>query len=265
MGLRSAVLIAAMLLLACVSAVGAISGNSCLECHQVHYVTQGTCASCHRGNQRTSRKELAHSGLISGRYASFTNSRSVEMLSGLQLVEKAACRRCHVLVGTGNRLATNLDTLFWTTQPEAIRAALVNPALYMPNFYFMEQDLTRLVTTVLAGGLKAGKVLREPPLVVHFSAADAAKHNIFVKNCGACHKLLSKRDGGLGSGIVGPNLSGLLSQFYPPTFEGNKIWDEKGLKRWLENPRAIRKNATMRPIQLNPEEWSELLKTFAPL
>ena len=263
MGLHHAILIAA-LLLACVSPVGAISGNSCLECHQVHYADQGACTSCHRGNQRTDRRELAHSGLIRGRYAGFSNSRSTTLLSGIPLAEKAACRRCHILNGTGNRLATNLDTLFWTSQPEAIRSALVNPALYMPGFLFSEKDLDRLVTTVLAGGVKAGKALKEPPLVVHFSAADAAKQNIFVKNCGACHKLLSKRDGGLGSGIVGPSLSGLQGQFYPHTFEGDKIWDKEGLKRWLENPRAVRKNAGMRPISLKPEEWDELLKTLAP-
>ena len=263
MGFSHAVLITAILL-TCVLPVIASPSNSCLECHSVHYAEQGGCAFCHRGNQRTSRKKLAHSGFIRGRYAGFTNSRSVELLSGIQLAEKAACRRCHVLNGTGNRLATNLDSLLWTTQPEAIRSALVNPALYMPNFHFSENDLERLVTTVLAGGLKTGKALKEPPLVVHFSAAESAKLNIFVKNCGSCHKLLSKRDGGLGSGIVGPNLSGLLSQFYPQTFEDNKAWDEEKLKRWLKNPRTVRKNAVMRPITLKPEEWNQLLKTFAP-
>ncbi len=262
MGLSHAVLIAVILLTCSFSATAAPS-NSCLECHQTHYVEQGICAGCHHGNQRTSRKGLAHSGLIRGRYASFTNSRSAEVLSGIQLAEKAACRRCHVLNDTGNRLATNLDSLLWTAQPEAIRSALVNPALYMPIFHFSELDLNRLVTTVLAGGLKAGKALREPPMVVHFSAAESAKQNIFVKNCGSCHKLLSKRDGGLGVGIVGPNLSGLLSKFYPQTFEDNKTWDEEKLKRWLENPRAVRKNAVMRPVPLKPEEWDQLLKTFA--
>ena len=263
MGFRHAVLITAILL-SCVIPVIASPGNSCLECHSVHYAEQGECVFCHRGNQRTSRKELAHSGLIRGRYAGFTNSRSVEQLSGIQLAEKAACRRCHVLHGTGNRLATNLDSLLWTAKPEAISSALVNPALYMPNFHFSENNLDSLVTAVLAGGLKAGKTLREPPLLVHFSDAESAKQNIFVKNCGSCHKLLSKRDGGLGSGIVGPNLSGLLSRFYPQTFEDNKPWDEERLKRWLKNPRIIRKNAVMRPITLKAEEWEQLLKTFSP-
>jgi mono/diheme cytochrome c family protein len=252
-----------VILLSCVFPATASPGNKCLECHPVHYAGQGSCVFCHHGNQRTSRKGLAHSGLIRGRYAGFTNSSSAEVVSGGKLAEKAACRRCHVLAGTGNRLAANLDTLLWTSPPEAIRSALVNPALYMPDFNFPEKDLDRLVTAVLAGGLKAGKALKEPPHVVHFSDADAAKLNVFTKNCGSCHKLLSKRDGGLGVGIVAPNLSGLLSQFYPHTFEGNKIWDKERLKRWLKNPRAIRNNAVMRPIPLKPEDWDELLKTVA--
>ena len=263
MGLRHVVLIT-VILLACAFPAAASPGNSCLECHPVHYADQGGCVFCHRGDQRTSRKDLVHSGLIRGRYAGFTNNHSAEVLSGTQLAEKAACRRCHVLNGTGNRLAANLDNLFWTTKPEAIRSALINPALYMPNFCFSERDLDRLVTAILAGGLRTGKALKEPPQVVHFSDADSAKQNTFVKNCGSCHKLLSKRDGGLGTGVVGPNLSGLLSRFYPHTFDGNKAWDEEGLKRWLKNPRAIRKNAVMRPIPLKPEEWDELLKTLAP-
>jgi len=252
-----------VILLFCALPASASPGNKCLECHPVHYVEQGSCAFCHRGNQLTSRKELAHSGLIKGRYAGFTNSSSAALVSGVKLAEKTACRRCHVLNGTGNRLAANLDSLLWASQPEAIRSALINPALYMPNFHFTERDLDLLIPTILAGGLKAGKALKEPPLVVHFSDAESAKLNVFVKNCGSCHKLLSKRDGGLGVGIVGPNLSGLLSRFYPHSFEGNKIWDEERLKRWLKNPRGVSKNAVMRPITLKPEEWDQLLKTFA--
>lgn len=252
-------------MLSCAFPATAAIRNHCLGCHPVHYAEQGSCAFCHHGNQRTSRKKLAHSGLIRGRYAGFTNSSSADLVSGGKLAEKTACRRCHVLNGTGNRLAANLDTLLRTTKPEAIRSAIVTPALYMPNFYFSERDLDRLVTTILAGGLKAGKALKEPPQVVHFSDADSAKQNVFVKNCGSCHKLLSKRDGGLGVGIVGPNLSGLLSRFYPHTFEGNKNWDEERLKRWLKNPRDVNKNAVMRPIPLKPEEWEQLLKTVLHL
>jgi cytochrome c2 len=184
------------------------------------------------------------------------------VLSGNQLAEKAACRRCHVLNGTGNRLASNLDSLLWAAPPEAIRRALVKPALYMPFFYFSEQDINLLVTTILAGGLQTGRALKEPPQVVHFRAADSEKQNIFVKNCSSCHKLLSKRDGGLGTGIVGPNLSGILSRFYPHTFKDNGIWNEERLKQWLKNPRAVRNNTVMLPVALKPEEWDQLMKTF---
>lgn len=263
MGLRHAVLIS-MVLLASAFSAAAAPGNYCLKCHPAHYVAGGECVFCHGGSQRTIRKKLAHSGLIGGRYAGFTNSRSAELLSGIRLAEKAACRRCHVLNGTGNRLAANLDTLLLAAKPEGIRLAMINPALYMPNFYFSERDLDRLVTAILAGGLQSGKAHKEPPQIVHFSAADSAKEHVFVKNCGSCHKLLSKQDGGLGTGVMGPNLSGLLSRFYPHTFEDNKIWDQERLKRWLENPRAIRRNAVMRPIPLKPEEWDQLVKTLAP-
>jgi mono/diheme cytochrome c family protein len=258
LGLRAAVLIAVLLL------TGICSGetaprNHCLGCHPAHYPEQGSCRYCHLGNQQTSRKQLAHSGVIAGQYATFTNPRAAGVIAGIKLAEQAACRRCHVLNTTGNHLASNLDNLLWTTRPEAIRTALLNPALYMPVFRFSEQDLDNLVTTILAGGRQAGKILKEPPQVVHFNDAGSEKRNIFSKHCGGCHKVLSKRDGGLGSGTAGPNLSGLLTRFYPPTFTDNTRWSEEKLKRWVKNPRAVRKNALMRPVSLNPEEWDQLL------
>lgn len=261
MGLRAAVLIAVNLLVSVLYAEAAPPRNHCLACHPVHYAAQGSCASCHRGNQRTSRQDLAHSGMIAGQYASFTDPQSQTVIAGKKLAEQTACRRCHNLGETGNRLASNLDILLWTTAPASIRKALTEPALYMPDFHFTDQDLDRLVTVILAGGLlQSGKVPKEPPVVVHFSDSTTNVQNVFVKQCGGCHKILSKRDGGLGTGIAGPNLSGLLTRFYPPTFEDTKPWDKERLKRWLKNPREIRKNTLMRPVPLKPEEWDQLLQ-----
>lgn len=261
MGSSYAVLIILFLLMPSLPA-SADPYNSCLKCHPAHYVTLGACTACHLGDLRTARKKLAHSGLIEGRYASFTNRSSVKTVAGRQLTEKTACRRCHVLNATGNRLAANLDSLLWIRKPETVRSALLTPALYMPKFYFSESDIDLLVTAIFAGGAQAGKAKKEPPQVVHFNPVDSVKQNIFVKNCGSCHKLLSKQDGGLGVGIIGPNLSGLLSRFYPHTFKDNKTWNEENLKLWLKNPRAVRKNTTMRPFVLKPEEWEQLLKTI---
>lgn len=86
---------------------------------------------------------------------------------------------------------------------------------------------------------------------------------MFVKQCGGCHKLLSKQYGGLGNGTAGPNLSGLFSRFYPLNFEGGKAWNEERLKRWLKNPRKLRSQTIMRPIPLKPGEWEQLLKVMA--
>lgn len=260
MVVRTAVLI--LLLMLSGTAGAAPSRNRCLSCHPVHYADQGSCLFCHRGNQTTSRKELAHSGIINGRYATFTNPQAAAVIAGKKLADQFACRRCHQLLGSGNRLAAQLDRLLWTTRPQAIRAALVDPALYMPAFHFTDADLDRLVTVILAGGLKHRREDREPPQVVHFSSRGSDSRNVFVKQCGACHKLLSHRDGGLGDGTVGPNLSGLLSRYYPATFEDGKPWSGEHLRRWLKNPRSVRKETLMRPVLLKPDEFEQLLKIF---
>jgi cytochrome c2 len=262
LGACLAVLITVLAVLTANLCNAAAARNHCLSCHPVHYESQGSCVDCHRGNPRTSRTALAHSGLIAGRFASFTNPQAVAVVTGKRLAEQTGCRRCHSLAGTGKRLASNLDSLFRTSTPESIRLALVNPALYMPDFHFSGQDLDRLTTAVLAGGLQAGKNGKEPPQIVHFNDQNPGQQNIFTKQCGGCHKLLSKQDGGLGRGTTGPNLSGLLTRFYLINFEGDKRWNEDRLKRWLKNPREVRSQTLMRPIPLKPEEWEQLLKAI---
>lgn len=262
MGLRASVLITALLLIwSCLAE--AAPRNHCLDCHPAHYTEQGSCRYCHRGNPQTNRKKLAHGGLIKGQYAGFSNPRSAELIAGKRLAEQTACRRCHILATNGNRLASNLDNLLWTTKPELIRKALVEPALQMPDFRFKAQDLDRLVTAILAGGLQAGSISREPPQLVHFSDLQAGRQTVFSKQCGGCHKLLSKRDGGLGHGTIAPNLSGLMTSFYPPAFGNDTNWNEERLKRWLKNPRAIRPQTLMRPVPLSDHEWPLLLQSLA--
>lgn len=262
MGACLAILITVLSVLAVGPAQAATVRNQCRSCHPVHYADQGGCTDCHHGNPRTSRSGLAHSGLIKGQYASFTNPQSGAVVSGKRLAEQTACRRCHILAGTGNRLASNLDSLLKTSTPDEIRTALTDPAIFMPSFHFSEQDLDRLTTAVLAGGFQSGKALQEPPRIVHFNDQNTGQQNMFIKQCGGCHKLLSKQHGGLGSGTTGPNLSGLLTRFYPATFEGDNAWNEERLKRWLKNPRQVRGQTLMRPIPLKPEEWNGLLQIF---
>lgn len=262
MGAGLAILIALWTVLWGLAADAAPPKSRCLTCHGVHYAQQGGCGSCHRGDGRTSRKELAHSGLIRGRYAQFTNPEAPMVLRGKRLAESTACRRCHVLGANGNRLASNLDTVLPGSRPEEIDQAIKAPAVYMPHFHFAQQDRDALVTYILFAGQTAGKQAVEPPQVVHFEQLQPGRQTAFAKQCGGCHRLLSERLGGLGSNNDGPNLSGLLSRFYPATFQHNLPWTTERLQRWLKNPRAIRSQTMMRPVALQPAEWDELLKAI---
>lgn len=260
MVIQLTILILLVLLPASVAQAAPQPRNLCLGCHASHYLDQGGCVDCHRGNNQTRRKDLAHSGLIAARYANFTNPLSPGVRTGKKLTEQSACRRCHSLAKTGNRLASSLDVLLWSSKPDLIRAAIAKPAIFMPDFHFSELALDQLITAILAGGLQVGKPRKEQPQLVFFSTEATQKQNVFVKQCGGCHKLLSRRDGGLGNGTSAPNLSGLLSSHYPASFEAEKKWNAERLKRWLKNPRAIRPQTLMRPIPLKPNEWQELLR-----
>ena len=64
---------------------------------------------CHRGNPATGRKELAHHLLLAGSAAAHRMKDGVVVREGAAYAERAACRRCHTIDGTGNRLATDLE------------------------------------------------------------------------------------------------------------------------------------------------------------
>jgi cytochrome c2 len=65
-------------------------------------------------------------------------------------------------------------------------------------------------------------------------------------------------------GTVGPNLSGLFSEFYPATAAGQKRWDPQALEKWLKNPRQSLPATQMRPVPLKKEEFDLLLQMLAP-
>ncbi len=132
----------------------------------------------------------------------------------------------------------------------------------MPNFYFSETDIIKLVNTVLASSAAFESEHIESPQLIHFEDGKNNDENPFAKHCGACHRVLSKQLGGLGRGNTGPNLSGLLTQFYPQNDKGKTAWNPKGLQRWLQNPRDIRVNTQMIPVELNTNEFANILALF---
>lgn len=233
----------------------------CLACHGVHDPAQPDCVWCHGGNPASERGEIAHHRLIAARFASFRDPQSPQVLGGEQQVKSLGCRRCHTIGGEGNRLATDLDQLAPRVTPERREQALESPVLFMPNFHLGAADRATLVTYLLAAQLKV-KASATPPKIVHFSASGATER-VFDKQCGACHQLLSARWGALGHGNLAPNLSGLLSPFYPTPPKKDASWTEKSLRDWLKNPRSFRPKALMPPVVLSAEEASELLKEFA--
>jgi len=178
---------------------------------------------------------------------------------GKKLLERLSCRRCHRYEEKGNRLAGSLDVTGATGKARDIYESIRAPVLFMPNFHASDVQIADLVNAILARVKFAKPPTGETALAVHFQDVKNIRKNVFAGQCGKCHKILSERAGGLGSGYIGPNLSGLFSEFYPRTYRDAESWNPDRLKKWLENPRDIRINAMMPPVRLAPEEFEQLL------
>ena len=240
---------------------GATTG--CLQCHSAHHEEWGVCVDCHRGDPRTRRIQIAHHRLIRGEYACFTLSENPVVETGHRLIYRSGCRRCHQTGHTGNVLASDLDTSLDRTLPEVLADAIKNPAIFMPDFNFQETDVMRLVNAILASRAVYGSKSGEFSQIIHFEADQEVSDSIFSRNCGACHRILTKHKGGIGKGEIGPNLSGLLSDYYFQNFKGSKSWDSNGLEQWLKNPRDIRSNAQMSPVHLKKDELRHLVNIIS--
>lgn len=231
----------------------------CLNCHPSHYAGRGDCSSCHRGNPAADRTNIAHARLIAGRYAGFTLGANKSVRVGQGLLKQYACQRCHVIGGQGNRLATSLDFAASQKAPPELAKAICQPAAAMPDFRLDEQGETAVITALLAAGRAQQTENADQPQVVHFSSTAAGGNDLFSRKCGACHKLLSQRYGALGQGNIGPNLSGLLSPFYPHNYRKARPWTATRLAGWLENPRSVRPWSLMQPVHLTGGEAAELV------
>jgi len=146
------------------------------------------------------------------------------------------------------------------TLPEDLADAIKNPVTFMPNFHFQETDVTRLVNAILESSAVYASAISEDSRVIHFEEDIKDSDNIFNNHCGSCHRILTTQFGGLGRGDIGPNLSGIFSRFYFISFKDGKFWDSKRLRQWLKNPRDIRTNAQMPPVNLKQDEFFNLLQ-----
>ena len=233
----------------------------CLKCHSAHYVDRGRCSECHRGNPASDRKNIGHAGLLAGKYVRFTVYNEVQMREAKLLLDKLACRRCHVSHGRGNRLAASLDGAAFTKTGGELSHSIQRPVVTMPNFGIGEAQITTLVNVILAGsrGRQADAVA---PVRVHFNNSGKKSEDVFSKKCGGCHRAVSERLGAIGMGEAGANLSGLFSEYYPKTFNYGGVWTTRNLTTWLENPRKIRPWTSMQPVVITGMEMNELEKIF---
>jgi len=258
-----------LILLCCLPTLTALTalpvqaGQACLGCHPVHYEEQGDCTVCHRGNPASDRRNVAHQRLIGGRFARFTLGPVAEVEQGKRLLEQFGCRRCHESGGRGNRLATSLDSSIESKTVSGIVASLKSPAMGMSDFRLNDDQIVALVNALFSNAKNRLRRGGEQPQAVHFEAAQKERQDLFSRNCGSCHRLLTQKQGLLGSGNIGPNLSGLLSEYYPATFGNNKRWTRERLRSWLKNPRQIRPETTMRPVPLDKKQLGELEKIIS--
>jgi cytochrome c2 len=252
-------LLAGLLALAAVAcdapAGGAASGEGCTACHPAHHAGQGACEDCHRGNPATARKELAHHLLLTGSAAAHRMEDGSVVREGAAYVERAACRRCHTIGGTGNRLATDLSAVVWTRSQEELAASIDRPVESMPRFGFGPRQVEALIACLVASRHRARP---QQSYRVRFAETPARGASAFDDRCGGCHRVLTPA-GARGSGSAGPNLSGLFSGFYPATAPGGSRWTPEALRAWLKNPRAARPATTMPPPGARDEEVARIL------
>lgn len=229
--------------------------GGCVGCHQKHRVDAGSCESCHRGDPEASRKELAHDRLLRGKAAEYRLAASPAVREGERLVGQLACRRCHTLGDTGNRLATSLDGAVWKREQSELERSIQEPVEAMPRFALSAMQTESIIAWLLHSAKPAAA---DFGYQVRFARRGEAADSKFDEHCGGCHRALLP-DGPTGRGSAGPNLSGLFTEYCPPTAPGNKRWVAESLRDWLHNPRAARSGTTMRPVQLDAGEWSDLV------
>jgi mono/diheme cytochrome c family protein len=197
---------------------------------------------------------LAHHRLLTGPAAAHADGESPAVREGGRLIDGAGCRRCHRIAGAGTRLATELDRVAWQREQVALTDAIEAPNGSMPAF-----GLDRLQAEAIVGFLlhNSTENAAAPSYRVRFGATGGSA-TPFEDRCGGCHRALAPA-GPLGTGSSGPNLAGLLTEYYRPTAPRGRRWSVESVPEWIENPRALRPTTTMPPVRLSTQERDALV------
>lgn len=237
-----------------VQGASSLAGEGCVACHAVHRSDAGTCVSCHRGDDHAQRIEIAHQRLISGRAAEYRIAGSRAVFEGRRLVGQLACRRCHTIEKRGNQLATSLDGIIRERDQEKLSTSISSPVENMPRFGLNRLQIEAIIAYALA---VADESSTNSAYRVHFSAVRRGASR-FDERCGGCHRALLAI-GPAGRSSSGPNLSGLFTADYPPAAGSGARWTPESMRSWIDNPRTVRPQTSMRPLRIDQAEYRVLV------
>ncbi|MHB9020171.1 MAG: selenite/tellurite reduction operon c-type cytochrome lipoprotein ExtS, partial [Minisyncoccota bacterium] len=169
------------------SAAAMVNGGECTGCHAAHHVTEGSCETCHRGDDRARRIQIAHHRLLTGKAAQHRYATAPAVVEGGRLVAALACRRCHVIGGNGNRLATSLDQIGGKREQRSLARSIGEPVANMPSFGLDEPQAESVIAHLLH---HADQTSTEAPYRVHFTRRTDDERSAFDERCGGCHRAL---------------------------------------------------------------------------
>lgn len=226
----------------------------CVTCHKEHI--KSSCISCHRGNSETKRLNLAHYKIVPGKFLLYKINKDINYKGNL-LIKNLGCRRCHIIGDSGNNKVNNLNKTIEKKTTGEIIFTIQHPGDFMPDFNISGNTLT-LIMNGLFSNSNINKIEKETN-IIYFKKQQF--DNIFNNKCGKCHRLLSDKFGFLGEGRNAPNLSGILTEYYPKT--GNlKSNTPEDIKIFLKNPRSYNKNSIMPPQELSDIEIEKILEAL---
>lgn len=191
-----------------------------------------------------------------------------EVIRGKHLFDKNNCMGCHTLLGEGGYYAPELTKVYTRRGEAFIKAMLKDPeAMYpgerkMVKYDFNDQQMSDMVAFLKWIGEMDLNGFPPKPDLVQIADVGATKETsestavvkkqdrpaVFNQMCIACHALEGQ------GGSVGPALDGVGSRF-----------DADYIKRWLQDPLAIKENSRMPKLPLTDADIVELTAFLSQL
>ncbi|MCA9581640.1 MAG: cytochrome c [Myxococcales bacterium] len=179
---------------------------------------------------------------------------TASVVRGKEIWEAENCMGCHTLFGEGGYYAPDLSDVYVRRGEMFIRQMLTDPeAMYpgerkMVKYDFTDEQKDDVIAFLKwSGNVDLNGFPPEPTIGVAGggaagSGSSAGQPLVYKQVCAACHAV-----GGHG-GQVGPSLDGVASRY-----------DGEYLKRWLEDPLAVKADSKMPKLPLTSDQVDELV------